>query len=197
MRPQSRSYREFRFAAHHAGQNQVGDVRTRDDEDEKRCGKQHDQDRASVRRQLFPQRNQPYGECPLWRIRFRMILSNRMVRAENFLPRRLDRCLRRQPRKHLGHSVLTALHHSRGQVVSTRNHVCDHLGVRRIGYRWFQDTHDGSGTAAKGRIEPHGLADNTGVPIEAVGPKSVSQDRRSCRGRAVVVGIKKSAKHGA
>ena len=89
--PERRADRELPFTPHRARQDQVGDVRARDDEHQRRGGEQHQQHRPRRRRDLVAQADGVDPEIRVRRIRLGMLLDDRAVhRAQLGARRRRD-----------------------------------------------------------------------------------------------------------
>ena len=99
------AHRQLAFATNRARQDQVGDVRARDDEDDAGGGEQHEQDRPRRRRDLIAQRRDAQLHVGARRVRLGMLAHHRGVHRGQLRARVFDRRARRQPAEQLRHAV--------------------------------------------------------------------------------------------
>ena len=161
--------RQLAFAAHRSRQDQVGDVRARDDEDDGGGGEQHQQDRPRRRRDLIAQRRHAAAACRA----FAGYASGcaRIIAAcaaVELGARVVDRRVRRQPAEELRHAMRAARHHRRAQVMRAGHDVGDDLGVGRIRHRRLEHADDRRGA----RAERDRLADHRRIAVRATSSRS-------------------------
>ena len=181
-RSERRANRQLAFASHRPRQDQVGDVRARDDEDEPGGGQEHEQHRPGRRGDLIAQLHGIDAEVAFLRIRLRVGLDHRGMDPAQFGPRGLDVRARAQAAEQLGHPVHAASHHRGREMVRAGDDVGDDLRFGRIGHRGLEHADDGGHAF----VEAHGLADHRPVALERRGPEPMRQHRRAGGLRAVV-----------
>ena len=143
-RAERRANRQLAFAPHRSRQDQVGDVRARDDEDEPGRGQQHEQHRPRRRGDLIAQLHGVDAEVALLRVRLRVRLDHRGVhrRAARPAPPRGSRQARRRPNS----SVIRCTRPVTivaDEVVRAGDDVGDDLGFGRVGHRRLEHADDG------------------------------------------------------
>ncbi len=124
--------RQLGFAAHGARQNQIGDIRTRNDEDDAGSGEQHEEDWARRSGDLVAQRRQAQSNVGLRRVGASMLLHHGAVSRDQFGACRVQRRARRKPPEQLRHSMRSLGHHRCPQMVRATDDVGDDLGVGGI-----------------------------------------------------------------
>ena len=184
---------QLAFAAHRSRQDQVGDIRARNDEHDRCCGEQHEQDRPRRRRDLIAELLDGQLDIGLRRVRLGVLAHDGGVHRGQLGARRVERRPGRQAAEELRHPVGAAGDHRRPEVMRAGHHVRDDLGVGRIRDRWLEDADHGGGA----RTEADGLADHGRVAVERGGPEPVREDRRARRLGTIVVRVQQTAEHGA
>ena len=182
------AYGELALAADRAREDQVGDIRTRDDEDDRGGGEQHEQDRPCRRRNLIAQRadTQPHGGPR--RVGVGMLAHHCFVRGRQLRARVLDRGAWREAAEQLRHPVCATGDHQRAEMVRARDDVGDDLRVGGIRHRRLEDTDDRRGA----RTEADGLADHGRIAGECRAPEAVRQNGGARRAWPVVCGIQQA-----
>ena len=192
-RAERRANRQLAFAPHRARENQVRDVRTRDDEDQRRRREQHEQDGPRGRRDLVAQLHRVDAEVAALRIRIRMLRDHRAVHRAQLRAHLLQRGVRRQPSEQLRHPVHAPILHRRRQMMRAGHQVRNDLRLRRIRHRRFEHADDHRGSIA----EAHLLAEHRRIALHRRRPELVGEDDRARGVRAVVGGADQAAADGA
>ena len=176
-RAERRAHGQLPFAAHRAGEDQVGDVRAGDDEHDGRSGEQHEQDRPRRRRDLIAERGDAQPDLSPRRVRSPGVPSSSPRGPRSARRARPRVAPRLQPPEQLRHAVRAPGDHRGPEMMRARHHVGDDLGVGRIGHRRLQHTDD----RGRARTEPHAPADDGRIAVERAAPEPVRQDRdRRC-----------------
>jgi hypothetical protein len=139
-----RPYGQLTLPPDGSGQDQVRDVGTRNDEDQRRRGEQDEEHRSRVRRDLIPQPLRVDLEVGPRRVRLGVFVEEGAVYGAQLGARRLEIRAGRKAAEQLRHPMGAASHHRRRQVVRARDDVRDDLGFGRIGHRWLEDADDRS-----------------------------------------------------
>jgi hypothetical protein len=148
---------QLAFAAHRAGQDQVGDIRAGNDEHHRGCGEQHEQDRPRRRRNLIAEPGHLQLNVALHRICLGVLAHDRGVHRRQLGARGIERHARLQAAEELGHPVSAAGDHGRAKVMRAGHHVRDNLSVGRIRHRWLEDAdHRGGAWTEADRLADHG-----------------------------------------
>ena len=183
---------ELSLSADRPREDQVRDVRARDDEHDGGHGEEHDEDRPRGRRNLIAQPLDAQLYVCLRRVRLRVLAHHRRMQGGQLRPCRFQRDAGRQAAEQLGHAVGAFGHHRRAEVMWTGHHVRDDLRLLRIGHGRLEHADHGGGA----RTDADGLADDTRVAVEGGGPETMCEDHRT-RGRGTVVGgAEQAAEHG-
>ena len=81
---------ELTLAPYRTCQDQVGDVRTRDDEYDRGCAKEHEKDRSRRCRNLIAEPGHPQLDVGSHHVRLRVFTQDRGVHRDEFGTRRLE-----------------------------------------------------------------------------------------------------------
>ena len=182
---------ELPLPAHRPRQNQVRDVRARDDEDDSGRGKQDEKDGPCGRRELIAKRRDPELNVRRLGVRLGVFAHHRPVQGGQLRSCRFQRDARGQAAEQLGHTVGAVGHHRRPEVMRAGHHVRDDLRLGRIGQRRLEDADHGGGA----RTESDRLANHPRVAVECGAPETVCKDRRTRRLGTVVGGVQQAAEH--
>jgi hypothetical protein len=163
---------QFALAAHRARQDQIGDVRARDDEHDGRRGQQHEENRSRRCGDLIAERRDSHFDAGL-RVRLGVFANHCRVYRRQFGARGVERGAWCQTAEELGHAVCAARDHRGAEVMRARHHVGDDLGRGRIGYRWLEDADDRGGA----RTKADDLANHARIAVEGRGPERVAAPR--------------------
>ena len=125
---------QLAFPTHRTGEDQVGDVRTSNDEHDRCGGKEHEQDRSRGRGDLIAELRRCEVDVRLRRIRFGVLAHHRRVDRRQFGARGFERRTGRQAAEQVRHPMDAVRDHRRSEVMGTGHHVGDDLGIRRIRY---------------------------------------------------------------
>ena len=188
-RTQRGANRQLAFTAHRARQNQVGDVRARNDEDQSRRREQHEQHGAGRRRDLIAQLDRGDPEVVFHRVRLAVLGDDRAVRGLQLGARLLEVRTRREPAEQLRHAMDAAVLHRRGHVMRARHHVGDQLGFGGVGHRRLEHADDRRRAIAQLDL----LAEHAVVAVERRAPEAVRQHRDARLVRAVIGGVDQAA----
>ena len=188
-RAKRRANRQLAFAAHRAREDQVGDVRARDDEDQAGRAEQHQQDRARRRGDLIAQLHRVDAEVILHRIRFLVRRQHAAVNGAQLRARLLEVGARREPAEELRHPMHAAVLHRRRHVMRARDDVRDQLRFGGIRHRRLEHADDRRRAIAQLDL----LAEHVLVAVQRLGPEAMRQHRHARRLRAIVGGIDQPA----
>ena len=191
-RAERRADRQLAFAPHRPREDQVRDVRARDDEHQGRRGEKHEQDGPRRRHNLIAQADGVDAEVGRGRVGLGMFLDDRTVDGPQLGARGLELDARRQAPEELRHPVHSPILHRRRKMVRARDDVGDDLGLRWVRHRRFENPHDGRRAVA----EPYRLAEDRAVALERLAPEAVREHRRPGRRRAIVGRPEQAAVHG-
>ena len=142
-RAERRPNRELPLAPHRPREDQVRDVRARDDEDQHRGGEEHEQDGPRRRGDLIAQPERVDAEVRVLRVRFGVRLDHCGLDDAQFRARRLEIRSGRQAAEQLRHPMHTAGDHRRGKVMGTRDDIGNNLCFGWIRDGRFEDADDG------------------------------------------------------
>ena len=176
------AYGELALAADRARQDQVGDIRARDDEDHRGGSEQHEQDRPRRRRNLIAQRTNTQPHLGPRRVGIGMLDHHCFMRGRQLRARFLDRGAWRETAEELRHPVRTTGDHQRAEMMRARDDVGDDLRVGRIRHRRLEDADDRRGA----RAEADGPADHGRIAGKCRAPEAVRQDGGARRAWPVV-----------
>ncbi len=190
-RPERRTNGKLTLAPDGARQDQVGDVRARDQEHQRRRGEQHEQNRPGRRHDLVAQLDCFDGALRLHRIRFLMVLDHPRVDGFELRARLLESRARRKAGEELRHPVHAPLDHRRRQVMRAGDDVRNDLRFGGIGNARLEHADDRRGPIPKA----HDLADDRPIGSERRRPEAICQDDGASRFRAVVSGVDQTAEH--
>ena len=186
---EGRANGELSLASNRPREDQVGDVRARDDEDQRGGRQQDEQHRSRRRDDLIAQANGIDAKVGLRGVRLRMLLENGAMDGLELGSRSLDFDARRESTEQLRHPMHTPVDHRRIQVMRARDDVGDDLGLGGVGNRRLEDADDRRGAIA----QPNGPADHGWIALKLGGPEPVGENRRSSRLRPVVSRIDQAA----
>ena len=179
------------FAPHRASQDQIRDVRARDDEDERRRGEQNQQDRSRRRDDLIAKLHRIDPVVSLGRVDLGILAHDRAMRGAQIGACGLDVGAGRETPEQLGHPMHASCDHRGRHVMGARDDVGDDLGFGGIGHRRLEDADD----CRAARVQPDGLSDHRRIVLVRRRPETMCQDDDSRRLRTIVRCVDQSAKH--
>ncbi len=192
-RAQRRADTQFAFAAHGAGQNQVGDVGTGDDKHQHRRRHQDQQNGPRTRRELIAQAHRADAVVSFRRIGVRMLALHGSVYRAQLRARRFQIRARRQPGEQFRHAMYAAGHHGGRKMMRAGDDVGDDLGVLRIRDARLQNTHHRGRARIEERTEADCFAEHRRIALQRRRPESIGQDHRAGGIGAVILRIQQPA----
>jgi hypothetical protein len=195
LAPSAGTNRQFAFAANGPREDQVSDVGTGNDEDERRRREQNQQHSPGARRDLVVKQLGFDLEFCFRRIFFGMFFDHGSVDRFEFGTRLVETHSRGEAAEKFGHTMDASGHHGGGEVMGAGHDVADDLSFCRMWHGGFEDPDDGGSARAQGAVEPDALANDGRVTFECGGPETIREHHCASGAGAIVPHVEQAAKY--
>src|SRR2546422_1032922 len=155
-------------------ENQVGDVGTREDEDESGSGEENEEDGPGARGDLVAKQLGPDLEVRFGRICFGMLLGHGPVDGAQLGASLIEGGTGSKTGKELRHAMDAAGDHGCREVVRAGDDVGDDFRLLGIWDGGFEDSDDG-GKPIANTAKAKGLAEHGGIAFEHGGPETIRE----------------------